>query len=61
MPDPSDTKSAVEAAKSEDWLERAAATLCPATQPGLLQMLLDDEVDIVRQLAIHRLQKLEAA
>ena len=48
-------------AKSRDWLKRAAVTFRDEVQPSLLRMLLDDEVKVVRQLALRRLKALESA
>lgn len=50
-----------EASTSTDWLQRAAATLSDHVQPWVLRRLFDDEVDIVKQLAIGRLKKLESS
>lgn len=58
LPETGDKKAIAAAAKSHDWLERAAVTFCDGVQPSLLRMLLDDEVEVVKQLAIHRLKML---
>jgi hypothetical protein len=59
-PEDADKKTVAKAAKSKDWLERAAATFSPSIQPSLLRMLLDDEVEVVKQLAMRRLKGLDA-
>ena len=61
MPEPTDKKAVASAARSNDWLARAAAALCEGIVPSQLRTLLDDEVEVVRQLAIHRLKALEPA
>jgi hypothetical protein len=61
LPRLSDRKWAAKAAKSQDWLERAAVTISDSAPPSLLQMLLDDPVEIVKKLAISRLKMLESA
>jgi hypothetical protein len=61
LPASSNAKQIAAAAKSNDWIERVGATLCEGVQPSLLRMLLDDEVPLVRQLAIRRLKEMEAA
>jgi len=53
-----DKNAVARAAKSEDLLERVGATLAPGIQPSLLRLLLDDEVESVRQLATYRLREL---
>lgn len=47
-----------EAATSTDWLRRGAVALSDDVQPWILRRLLDDEDNVVRQLAIWRLQRL---
>jgi predicted DNA-binding WGR domain protein len=59
--DDMDKKATAAAAKSRDWLERVAATLSPATQLSLLKMLVEDEAEVVKRLAIDRLKKLESS
>lgn len=59
IPDPSQAKSIAAAAKSKDWLVRAAAVFSQGIQPSLLRMLMDDDVEVVKQLAIHRLKEIE--
>jgi predicted DNA-binding WGR domain protein/3-methyladenine DNA glycosylase AlkC len=61
MPDPGDKKWMAAAAKSNFLLVRVGAILTPGIQPSLLRMLLDDEVETVRQLAACKLRELEAA
>jgi predicted DNA-binding WGR domain protein len=56
LPPRPDAKWAARAAKSKDWLERIAVPLSGAGQPSLLQLLVDDPVELVRQLAISRLR-----
>jgi len=60
-PEEDDREAIAKAAKSKDWVQRVAACLCEGITPGELNRLLDDEVDVVRQLAIHKLQTMEAA
>lgn len=60
MSDPGDKKRIAAAAKSKDLLERVGAILTPGIQPSLLRMLLDDEVETVRQLAASKLRELES-
>jgi hypothetical protein len=61
LPIPSDAKQIAKIAKSSDWVDRARVTLCEGIQPSLLRMLLDDEVEVVKQLAIRRLKEMETA
>ena len=60
-PDPPDRKSIEKASKSKDWLKRAAVAICPETQSGILKMLLDDEVEVVQQIAAKRLNEVSKA
>lgn len=50
-----DSKWPAKAAKSKDWLARVASAIFPETQPSILSMLLDDEVEVIRQIAAKRL------
>jgi hypothetical protein len=59
MPDELDRKSISKAAKSKDWLQRAATTLCQGVLPGELRRLMDDEVETVKYLATLRLRHLD--
>ena len=59
-PDDGDRHAIAKAAKAKDWVQRAAACLCDGITPGELNRLLDDEVDMVKQLAICRLRALQA-
>jgi predicted DNA-binding WGR domain protein len=61
MPDPTDKNAVAEAAKSDDLLKRVGAILTTGIQPSLLRMLLDDELETVRQLAANKLRELESA
>lgn len=61
MPDELDRKTISKAAKSKDWLQRAAVTLCQGVLPGELRRLMDDEVEAVKLLAILRLKQLHVA
>ncbi len=61
IPEPGDKKAIAAAAKSSDVLARLGALLSPGMQPGLLRMLLDDELEAVRNIAANRLRELEAA
>ncbi len=61
MPDPGEKKRMAAAAKSKDVLARIGVILTPGIQPSLLRMLLDDEVETVRQLAASKLRELEAS
>jgi hypothetical protein len=61
MPDELDRKSISKAAKSKDWLQRAASILCEGVLPGELRRLMDDEIDTVKFLAILRLKGLNVA
>ena len=56
MPPEGDKRAIAKAAKSKDWLERAAATYAPGIQPSLLKVLLEDPVEAVRQCAVARLR-----
>ena len=56
MPAEGDKRAIAKAAKSKDWLERAAATYAPGIQPSLLKVLLEDPVEAVRQCAVARLR-----
>jgi hypothetical protein len=56
MPAGGDKRAIAKAAKSKDWLERAAATYAPGIQPSLLKVLLQDPVEAVRQCAVARLR-----
>lgn len=56
LPPDSDKRATAKAAKSKDWLQRAAVALAQDTQPYLLKMLLNDAVAVVRQLAAQRLR-----
>lgn len=56
MPAEGDKRAIAKAAKSKDWLERAAATYAPGIQPSLLKSLLDDPVEAVRQSAVAQLR-----
>jgi hypothetical protein len=56
VPTRSDAEWAAKSAKSKDWLARLAAILSGVTPPSLLQLLVDDPVVVVRQLAIRRLR-----
>ena len=56
MPSEGDKRAIAKAAKSKDWLERAAATYAPGIQPSLLKVLLEDPVEAVRQCAVARLR-----
>ena len=60
-PDPTDRKSIEKASKSKDWLKRAAVAICPETQAGILRMLLDDEVEIIKKIATKRLNEVSKA
>jgi hypothetical protein len=51
-----DKRAIAKAAKSKDWLERAAATYAPGIQPSLLKVLLEDPAEAVRQCAVARLR-----
>lgn len=57
LPEKPDAKWAAKAAKSKDWLARFAVPLSGVAQPSLLQLLIEDPVDVVRQLAIGRLRE----
>lgn len=59
IPRHGDAKAITVAAKSGDWLQRAAMTYCEKVQPNVLRRLMDDEVEIVRQLAIRRLKAMD--
>lgn len=56
LPAKPDSKWATKAAKSKDWLERLAAVLSGLAPPSLLQLLVDDPEQTVRQLAIRCLR-----
>jgi len=56
MPAEGDKRAIAKAAKSKDWLERAAATYAAGIQPSLLKVLLEDPVEAVRQCAVARLR-----
>ncbi len=56
LPAKPDAKWAAKAAKSKDWLARFAVPLSGVPQTSLLQLLIDDPVEVVRQLAIKRLR-----
>lgn len=56
LPAKPDAKWAAKAAKSKDWLARCAVPLSGVPQNSLLQLLVDDPVDVVKQLAIKRLR-----
>ncbi len=58
MPDGGDKKAISRAARAKDWVQRAAACLCPAITEAALNRLLDDEVEMVKALAIWRLKAL---
>ena len=60
VPTRPDAKWAAKSAKSKDWLTRLAAILSGVAPPSLLQQLVDDPVDVVRQLAISRLRAIHA-
>ena len=60
LPEPGDKKAIAAAAKSSNMLARVGAALTPGIQPSLLRMLLDDEFKGLRQIAVHRLQEMEA-
>jgi hypothetical protein len=55
---PLDEKNAVsKAVKAKDWVQRAAACLSPSISESALKRLLDDEVEMVKELAVWRLQE----
>lgn len=58
LPQEGDTRKIAKAARSRDWLQRAAAAMAPDAQPHVLKMLLDDPVEIVRQLAAQGLRRI---
>ena len=58
MPDGGDKKAVSRAAKAKDWVQRAAACLSSAITEAALKRLVDDEVPIVKELAVWRLQEL---
>lgn len=60
MPDPGDREAIAKAAKAKDWVRRAAACLSDGVTIGELNRLVDDEVEMVSQLAISRLHDLQA-
>jgi hypothetical protein len=60
MPPSNDRKAIAKAAKDKDWLKRAAAALSEGVNTGELRRLVDDESELVKQLAIHRLKVLGA-
>lgn len=61
IPQPGDSAAMARAAKSKDWLQRAAVTHCEKVQPSLLRLLMDDEIAVVRRLAVERLQAMADA
>ena len=56
LPPEEDRKALARAAKSKDWLQRAATALCEGVTGGELRRMLDDEVDVIKQLALIRLK-----
>ena len=54
LPPKEDRKAIAKAAKSRDWLQRAATTLCEGVTVGELRRLLDDEVEVLILLAVVR-------
>jgi hypothetical protein len=57
MPDAEDKKAVAKAAKAKDWVQRAAACLSPTISESALKRLVDDEVEMVKELAVWRLQQ----
>ena len=60
LPMKPDAKWTAKAAKSKDWLARFAVPFSGFAQPSLLQLLIHDSVDVVRQLAIRCLREGES-
>ena len=61
LPPEEDRKAVAKAAKSKDWLQRAATALCEGVTVGELRRMLDDEVYVIKQLALLRLKAREVS
>ena len=60
-PPEEDRKAVARAAKSKDWLQRAATALCEGATVGELRRMLDDEGYVIKQLALLRLKAREVS
>jgi hypothetical protein len=60
LPDDGDGKVISKAARSRDWLMRAAVTFSPSVTPHVLRLLFDDAHEVVKWLAARRLATIKS-